>query len=166
MRIDLNVLLQRIFKFFVFLIVFCSSAYSQDVRNQSVFLELLGNGGLYSINYEYNFYQDFNSRAGFSFYSGIAGTVVAFPIMLNHFKKDAKFSPEFGFGFLTGIGKGSPLNSESSKSKLFVVLTATLGMRFISSDNEDLIRIGYTPFFSPEKNKYLNFGGLSFGIRF
>ena len=92
--------------------------------------------------------------------------MVTYPDMLNYFKKDAKFSPECGLGMLTSSDKGSPANSENSKSKLIFALTATIGLRFVTSDKEDVIRIGYTPFYIPTKNRYVNFGGISFGIRF
>ncbi len=102
---------------------------------------------------------------GISYYGGLGGTLFTLPIMINHFNKDKRFSPEFGIGFLVGSGKESPLTSESSERKPIFILTATIGLRFVSSDNVDLIRIAYSTFYNPNNDKYLNFGGVSVRIR-
>lgn len=87
----------------LFIFIVALPLFGQDEKNQSVCLELLGNGELYSINHELNLYNDYNSRVGVSYYGGIAGELLLFPVMINHFKKMLLFHRKLVLVFFLGI---------------------------------------------------------------
>ena len=143
------------------LLILSNHLYCQQKYNQSFYLELLGNGGLYSFNYEHNLYESLNARAGLSYTFSFL-EMITMPIMLNYSNLQKDISPELGVGFT--LGKfGGFLNN--TKSKYGIVLTGTIGIRFQSKEG-NLFKIAYTPLINPTNGKILHFGGIGFGERF
>ncbi|MBN2424856.1 MAG: hypothetical protein JXR46_08130 [Calditrichaceae bacterium] len=144
-----------------FLLICTNQLFCQEKNDNSFYLELLGNGGLYSFNYEYNFYDSLNARIGLS-YSFALFEMITIPIMINYVNPQNAISPEIGIGFTIGRFGGFLLDE---KYRVGAILTGTVGIRF-HNDNNRLIKIAYTPLINLESGKILHFGGISFGKRF
>ena len=150
--------------FFMCLISLAQIVYSQEQKDKSLYLELLGNGGLYSINFESNLVGPLNSRIGFSYFGGLFGdSYFTLPIMLNYFNSDDSFSPEIGIGIVPAHVKQSFITEK--KEDRVVIYSATFGLRFHIAE-KGLFRIGYTPLYSPSTKTIVHSRGFSFGVRF
>ncbi|CAN5598023.1 hypothetical protein BH23BAC1_BH23BAC1_19560 [soil metagenome] len=163
----------------------CTLSYGQtessNFSRNNAYLELLGNGGLYSINYERIVVQNFALRLGFGAWKSIglfgAGdkSFVTVPILGNFLfgKKNSKF--EVGAGFLFGREKeySTSFNPNSNKSSSIFNLTGVIGYRYQPSTAGLMFRVGLTPFYAltggedayPESGLTLS-GGLSIGYNF
>lgn len=147
----------------------CAAQSDAGVRRNSIYLESLGNGGLFSINYERLLSDHLGLRLGFGsweagdflgFYGG--GRVTTVPIMLNSLHGTGRRRFELGGGVVVG----------SNGSTSFQTLTGTVGLRW-HSGRSWLIRAGITPFYGlndksssyPDKG-FLTSVGISLGYRF
>lgn len=147
---------------FIFLITGIVS-YSQDGRlKNALFVELIGNGGAYSLNYEYQFASKTVLRAGISFLP----EAIAVPVTVGQLIGESKNFLELGIGN-TLVHYGS----ESAHGNV-VYLTGTIGYRYQQPDGKFLFRIGFTPLINiyekegDEVERFLPLGGISFGFRF
>lgn len=161
------------------LAVACAQAQVRDEIDESrnsLYVEFLGNGGLYSINYDRQFVtiaerHRFGMRIGFSFITvGVdslnAKYPMVFPLTVNYM---------LGRQRRLEIGGGvSPrLYFRSNGDVVFnIEPCATLGFRLQREDNDFVFRIGFTPLFfdsDAEVAKTLGFYpwfGLSLGRAF
>jgi len=116
----------------VIIILFCSSlCFGQEAGKHAIYLELLGNGGMYSFNYERQLTESYHSRIGISYFSfPFAGKLMTVPLMLNHFNRKSTRTPELGFGIVLGKSRSSEFNSAGDKSGFVTVITANMGYRF------------------------------------
>lgn len=145
---------------------------AQDIMRSknNIFLELGGNGGLFSINYERALNTNLNGRVGFgnwtsSFLGGKETKITTIPVMLNHLVGKRKSFFEIGGGFLFGN------KNENNISSLIFDLTAFLGYRYQAPGDGILFRIGMTPFLSLDSkanypDKAFISGGFSIGYHF
>jgi hypothetical protein len=139
-----------------------------------VYLELLGNGGLYSINYERMLGNDLSARLGFSYFSvgastgdsSAKATLVTAPLMLNYLVggKNHKFEVGAGATMIYVSASSSGAGMGSSAEGVGVAGTGTVGYRYSPNDGGFVFRVGYTPFFG--KGGYQSWGGMSFGGTF
>jgi hypothetical protein len=150
------------------------SCFSQDlpVTKNALYFELLGNGGLYSLNYERNFHPNIYFRIGFEtfqttdlFYRTTTGRITAVPLMVSFLTGHKNHHFELGGGFLLGN------NKDLSGSNSIFDLTSFIGYRYQSMlTNGFLFRIGLTPFVSLNGTDYpdrvLLSAGLSLGYHF
>jgi len=153
------------------IIVLSCPAFSQSKPN-SIYLELLGNGGFYSVNYDRQFSDDFGARIGFMyvedflFFTDVK--ILLIPITLNYLIGSGNNKLELGGGPLIGFesGRDSFLGlSEGEKSSgSRIGATATIGYRYQKSDGGFLFRIGFTPLFTSEG--ILPWAGISLGFSF
>lgn len=136
---------------------------ARSARNV-VFAELLGNAGLYSINYERFITDDVSVRVGFEYFSfslNLLGntsstSVVVAPVMLNYLgigSRDHKL--ELGIG---------PEVFRTITSGLEVGATATVGYRYVPHDGGVTCNIGFTPIIT--RHGFLPWGGLGLGGAF
>jgi hypothetical protein len=149
--------------------------------NNSIFLELLGNGLLYSINYE-RFFEDsgFSVRGGFSYISLSASagnaatgtssakaTFMTFPLLGNYYVggRDHKLQLGLGVTFMYAAeSAGGGGVGVASVSGFVPAPTAVVGYRYIPHDGGFAFFIGLTPFIVPGGDKsVLPWGGMSFG---
>jgi hypothetical protein len=162
-------------RFFLAAIIYLIMIY--EVRGQipgssknSFFVEVFGNGGLYSVNYERRFAEIICGRVGFTRFSsdlyGYKTKITAVPVMVSYIPGKNKSHLEIGGGMLVGN------DNDDSVSKIIADLTAFAGYRYQSPGNGLLFRIGFTPFFSlddsanyPDNGFFLS-GGLSLGYHF
>jgi len=153
----------------LFFLVFNSAASAQFVRN-SLYFELAGNGGLYSINYDRLFSENFGGRIGFSYIPKLefifssVNDITIIPITLNYLTRSAH-KLELGAGIaVIHISGGELFGFKADKGASGVVGTGTIGYRYQPQDGGFLFRIGFTPFFTPDGIK--PFAGISLGTAF
>lgn len=165
-------------------LMICSLSYAQTessyTSRNNAYVELLGNGGLYSINYERIVVENFALRIGFSAFKSTPlfgegeNAFVTVPIMGNFLfgKRQNKF--ELGAGFMVGRKKyTSSLNPIDNRDSPISNLTGVIGYRYQPSTAGLIFRIGLTPFISltggddayPDSGIFLS-GGVSIGYSF
>lgn len=139
----------------------CGYSQERSIKN-AVFAEFIGSGGLYSINYEYQFQKN-AARIGFAIYP----ETVSVPITIGRLIGKSNDLLELGIG-VTILKFVS--DSETELGILF--LTGVIGYRYQRPDNRFLFRIGFTPLININDVKAIDFkriiplGGMSFGFRF
>ena len=142
----------------------------------SIFIELLGNGGLYSLNYDRLVTDYLSIRGGFSYFSiSAAGngssasvTFMTFPIMANFLVGSPSHKLELGAGPLFAYAGGSTssggVGGTVSGSGFGVAGTAVIGYRYVPYDGGFHFKVGFTPLFGA--GGVLPWGGISFGYTF
>lgn len=144
-----------------------------------VFGEILGNGIMYSVNYERLFGDSgFSVRAGFSFMAlgfgstTSAGSVsastswVTIPLLANYYVGGVKNKLQLGLGvtmlFVTANASSGSL--WGSADTTIPCPTAVIGYRYLPPTSGFAFSVGFTPFFIPGSSRsVLPWGGLSFG---
>lgn len=147
----------------IFLIT-CSYSYSQEDRLKNAFyVEIVGNGGLYSLNYEYQSLNKTVARIGIS----LLPEAVAVPITFGKLIGKSKDMLELGVGITylrysdDGIDPGN-----------VAFLGGVIGYRYEKPDSKFLFRIGFTPLINiyeeedDDVQSFIPLGGISFGLRF
>lgn len=153
----------------------------QTAARNSVYMELLGNGGMYSINVEREILPQLRLRIGvatwafesdgFFFESTTTESHTTFPLMLNYGVGSGTSSLEVGGGLLLGWRKRTgPGENETSSIRS---LTGTIGYRYQPRQGGFLFRAGFVPFYSlnSEEDAYPDPGlfasvGVSLGYAF
>lgn len=130
---------------------------------KAIFLELGGNGGLASINYEMpvlkNLESDFNLRFGFSMspVDKNNGNVLVFPVMFNG-TLGKKHAFEYGIGQTFSV---------TTKGAFFIMGIAQAGYRYNFSSKPLFLRVNYTPIISYILDfQWQHWGGVSIGYYF
>lgn len=171
MRIKNTVL----FLFFPILFLGQLNLYAQEEENKEIdfkhtlYLELFGNGGYYSINYGYNFYQNKNLKLvasvgiGHHIYSVVNSTTwqPSLPFEFSALFGKKKHHLELGIGFTPFIDSEviAPMQVGSdpvSKGDPFVsaLIPFRIGYRNQKPGRKFFYRIAYTPYFKlPTRNE-------------
>ncbi len=144
--------------FALFLIPAVSVAQTVSVppgRN-AVYLELLGNGGLYSLNYDRRIADRATVRVGIASWTAVdlfgvgdeETKLLTFPLLVNFVGGSGNHHPELGGGLLLGRQTTSaPSGGESTTSGIFN-LTGVVGYRYQKPGRGIVFRAGITPFYS------------------
>jgi hypothetical protein len=152
---------------------------AQGTDRSSIFLELGGNGLVYSINYEIRFLDQFSGRAGFGFFNvsvyepdrGVdqAVGVALMPLMINTFIGRGTHQLEVGLGPLlslagTGVDRVERGSAYVEVDDLSIAgYTSALGYRYQRRGGGLLLRAMLTPFYSGEAQLW---GGVSLGLSY
>ena len=156
-----------------------AKATSTDRKAKNlVYLELLGNGGLYSVNYERMLSNDLSARLGFSYFSISASagsgqeqssakaSIVTAPALFNYMVGGKNHKLELGAGatliYVSASASGGA--ASASGEGVGVAGTGVAGYRYSPADGGFVFRVGYTPLFG--KGGYQSWGGMSFGGTF
>ena len=134
---------------------------SSNFSSNTIYVELGGAGGLYSVNYDHRISKEIGFRLGFTAWSIVTG----FPVTLNYLVGSKGHYLELGIGAVLGFT--SFQNRSFVESALRVgqsVGTATIGYRYQPHGGGLLFRIAFTPLFPP--NHFYPWGGISFGYAF
>jgi hypothetical protein len=150
----------------------------RSARN-SIFLELGGNGLVYTINYDRVVSESFSIRVGLGYMAGgvtsssggetasVKVSAMGIPLMANYLLGSANHKLELGGGLtlfrFTGSGSSS-LGAEASVSGIFPVGTAVIGYRYVPADGGFTFRAGFTPILT--QDRFVPWAGLSFGYLF
>lgn len=147
-----------------------SGAFSQErTAYNSVYLELAGNGIIYSMNYDRMFLESFSGRIGIMFLSATSESgggnvsITFLPIMANYLIGSANHKFEVGVGPLIVIASAT-FTETGSFSGTAVGGTATAGYRYQPTDGGFNFRAGFTPIFGA--GGFLPWAGVSFGYGF
>jgi hypothetical protein len=150
------------------LVTFNSSASAQTHPN-SIYLEFMGNGGLYSLNYDRLFTEDFGARIGFmyfeteEFFFWTDIELFLIPVTINYLPGSKNHKFELGIGPVIVFGSAGIFGLESASGS-GIGGTATIGYRYQPADGGFLFRIGFTPYFGFDE--FHPTGGLSIGYAF
>jgi hypothetical protein len=156
----------------------CGAGHAQaqppeEARN-AVYLELLGNGGLFSLNYEREVADGVLARAGFgswsftSLWTGAETTVTTVPLTIAFVRGRGEHRLELGGGMTFGRSRETFFGSSN-----FVSLTGLVGYRYEQPGRGYLFRAGATPFYGlggedvayPDRGFFPSIG-VSFGYGF
>jgi hypothetical protein len=144
----------------------------------TVFAEVLGNGLLYSINYERMLPAwHLGLRAGASFFtdkissaSGSGNLVLAsFPLVASYYLGPLHHKLQLGLGatilYVDASSDSTGTKYEGAVSGLGVAATAVLGYRYVPRGNGVTFGAGFTPLLRETKG-FLPWGGVSAGYTF
>jgi hypothetical protein len=163
---------------FLFSAVAGSSIAQQEEATRfsrnAIYFEFLGQGFLYSINYDHRFTPHIGVRAGLSFWSlpflWSDINVSAFPIMFTYLTGNGNRHFEVALGVVPAIianNGGSFFGLDLQGTKDFAVFgTATIGYRSQPRKGGFLFRIGLTPLFTFNFKRAILIVGLSLGYAF
>ena len=155
-----------------------SAGHTQAMRtaHNAVYLELGGNGLLYSVNYERFMAPNVSLRGGFSYVSveasdgtgSASASVAVVPLMVNYLLGGGSAKLEVGGGIaLTRFsGESSTGFGDEVEVGAFVPIgTGTVAFRLSPPGGGFNFKIGWTPFFHPDIGLF-NWGGLALGAGF
>jgi hypothetical protein len=148
---------------------------AQDSKNV-VYVEVLGPGILYSVNYERVITDNVTARIGasifsYSYYSG-ESSVVVLPMMANYLWGSGSSKLELGAGADVMVsrekhyGDMEPIVSPRITSDSNILLVGALGYRYQPSDGGFHFRIVASPIVSPYTGYFFPSLGCSAGIGF
>lgn len=149
-----------------------NEASTQEVPSTTApnafYLELFGNGLLYSLNYDRLFTDQISGRVGIMFLGAAEGEsaagVMAAPIMANYLVGRGNSHFEAGVGVALVSGAISNVEGFEDESFSGVAGTGTLGYRYQRPAGGFVFRAGLTPFFST--SGIVPWFGLSLGYGF
>jgi len=149
------------------LLVLISSAVrgqTDSFKRKSIYFELAGSGGFFSLNYEKVFSKigttELTWRAGLSAapIDRNNGTGIVFPLMVNAIVGKNTHKLELG------MGQGITI---TTKGSFFILTTACIGYRYQAAAKPWFYRISYTPLISYLVDfQVQQWGGLSIGYSF
>jgi hypothetical protein len=152
------------------------STFSQSKYKNGVFLELAGNGGSYSINYERQLYNSIAGRVGFTY----LGNDLLFPISIGKAFGAGTHHFEINLGF-TFYHYSVPVQYKNGIQQQLsfdwfnsLYLTSFVGYRYQKPDKRFFYRCGFSPLWrfynsDPDSNtlyQFIPWGGMSAGYRF
>lgn len=142
-------------------------------HKNNIQLEALGQGGLYSFNYELILLNGSLLKsaldAGIAFYPPVIDMPnFLTPITLNEIVSFGKHHAEIGLGCVLAFDVFNPAEGEADLREFNVLYTCRIGYRFQKPKGKYLLRVGFTPiFYLPfSADDKLPWGGISFGYCF
>ncbi len=120
----------------------------------AIYIELLGNGLVYSVNYDHKFGTDWSGRIGVGFAAGDSDWFGTMPILVNYLLGEGNTRLELGAGVLLGGGS----DSGDSDSDVFGTLTVAYRKE---TANGTFFKAAFTPIF--DGHGFLPWFGISFG---
>lgn len=132
-----------------------SAAASPSVARNLIHGELLGAGGLYSINYERRVARQWTVRAGFSAYNGQSDastddsvTLVLFPVMVNALLPGGTHNVELGAGPTMGYASATVEDLGSLTGFGVGAISANIAYRYQPPEGGVSFRAGFLPNYS------------------
>jgi len=133
----------------------------------AAYVEIAGNGLLYTVNYDRYFTPQISGRVGLM-RAGVSGvSLTAIPLTANYFIGSGGSKLELGVGpqiFIVGIDVEGGEFAGFDEEGAAIAGTATVGYRYQPRDGGFVFRIGFTPSFS--QFGFLPWAGLSLGYSF
>lgn len=163
--------------FVIFAAALSTPASAQQARPNTAYLELLGSGGAWSVNFE-RALGAFRVRLGFAGWSSSdlfgAGTTgyTTVPITLSHVKGDGNHHLETGVGVTVGR-RTFESSFDAGERSQFTTITGILGYRYQKPAGRFVFRAVLTPMYGlgtvesayPDKGFFPSLG-ISFGTAF
>lgn len=135
-------------------------------QQNTAYLEILGNGGLLSINYE----RQLNKQPGFGVHAGIGlgGNKPVIPLGITYLLKTRKSKSFIETGLGLTLGEKyfwiSKLFNGAGANPYLAAFVPSVGYRHYTKYGL-MWKLIYSPFFSPDRTE-LAFGGVAIGWRF
>ncbi|MDR3611850.1 MAG: hypothetical protein P4L27_14870 [Ignavibacteriaceae bacterium] len=130
----------------------------------SIYVEALGSGLFYSVNYDRLFSHNIGGRIGIGLLSDGLNSLYFIPVTLNYLIGKGNSKLELGAGVTIVAADIDLFGTGHRTSGSLVLGTAIIGYRYQPADGGFLFRIGFTPLFSEFGS--LPWGGLSLGGTF
>lgn len=135
-------------------------------NGQTVYGELLGNAGLFSVNYDFRFTKKnkgIGMRVGGGFIGGSGGGILLLPVGINYLSGRASnyFEAGLGYTFVTST-EFDLFDSEGSGG----LLVPNIGYRYQPRKKGFMGRIGLSPLIYPAGGEWIMWGYLAAGYRF
>ena len=146
------------------------SRQPSDFARNSIFIELLGNGLFYSLNYDHKFFNHFSARLGGMYApwsdrdSDQSASLLLVPLMANYLVGNGSSRLEIGAGLTFGRASANLDDLEEFDEGGIASFTSTIGYRLQPTNGGFLFRIGFTPIFTSDG--VLPWVGLSLGGTF
>jgi hypothetical protein len=143
-----------------------SSSYTQN----AIYFEGMGQGLLYSVNFDHRFTEEFAARIGVSHFTVPFITdlgITTIPLMAEYLVGHGAHHLEIGVGVIPAYGSFSIDffgSSEGSIGSWTAIWTATLGYRYQPVHEGVILRVGLTPLFASNATQF--WGGASIGWAF
>jgi hypothetical protein len=125
----------------------------ERTRSQGVYVEVLGNGLIYSLNYDTRFGQrmnGFGGRAGIGYLAVDGVRITTVPLLVNYLFGHEKHFFEVGMGatVVTGSEGSSGFGPVGERDRVSGAIgTMSLGYRLEPTDGGFMFRAGITPIF-------------------
>jgi len=161
-------------------IIGCGQALAagETITPLTIYAELLGNGGAYSLNVDYRFKRTGSVRVGYVAWhaAGIFGTheeLTAMPVLVNYLAGRGNHLLELGAGVLVGHYRSENSLGETDDNYGFTTLTGSVSYRYQRPEGGAFFKAGVTPFYSwagedkayPEEGLFPWFG-IAWGYSF
>jgi len=155
------------------LILFQCNAAGQtqttNFKQNQLYLELGGNGIIYSVNYERLLSENISLRGGFGITPGfffVEGTFIDIPVTASYLIGSERSKLEMGLGATFLASSNVEVFGLDSGDQSLIILTGIVGYRYISPSGF-VFRIFFTPLYSSEGDPpFVPYFGLSFGFAF
>ena len=150
------------------IVVLSCPAFSQSKPN-SLYIEIFGSGGLYSLNYDRLFTENIGARIGFMYFAadwlGFFSDLEMFliPSTLNFFIGTGKHKLELGAGPVIIFGSTGIFGSDQVSGS-GVAWTGRIGYRYQQPNGGFMWKIGFTPLFG--NGVFQPWDGISLGFSF
>lgn len=131
---------------------------------QQVYGEFLGNGLLFTANYDFRFKQrqkGLGMRVGLGFFGGSGGGIITIPVAINNLSGRAPNYLEVGLGATYASFTDSDDFFEGASS---VLIIPSIGYRYQPRAKGFTGRIAFTPLIAG--GGFITYGGLSAGYKF
>lgn len=172
--------MRRIIKILICIMLIAGNGFAAEKPEApyTIFLELLGNGGLYSINADYRFREDGSIRLGFVNWNaggffGNSESLTAFPLLANYLYGSGNSWLELGAGILYGHYQEKSSIGNTMNDYNFTTLTGSISYRYQRPNGGFFFKAGLTPLYplGPEGKRYPTDGpmpwvGVSLGYSF
>lgn len=132
---------------------------------KQIYGEFLGNGLLFTANYDFRFGQrqkGLGMRVGLGFFGGSGGGIVTIPVAINNLSGRAPNYLELGLGVTYASFTDSDDFFDNSGS---IIIVPSVGYRYQPRGKGFTGRIALTPLISPSGG-FFTYGGLSAGYKF
>lgn len=152
----------KIILLLVFIFTSASSSTAQTQKSNNIFLEIFGNAGAYSINYDRIIWNNISARGGMMLLPSDSKLITSVPLLMNYRFFIGNNYLEAGLGatfFLSSLNFGR-LGEKTAEGKIFTGVISYC----LQTESGINARISFTPFFYNQE--FIPFGGFSFGYSF
>lgn len=171
-RIFQTIVLAAIVFTFICAEPFAQQGFTRPLKQNQLYLELGGNGFIYSVNYERLLSKSFSIRGGIGYTPTLIvadGDYFFIPVTGSLLAGSETSKLELGLGvtYFSGKVKKIFIYEVDSETESRLVFNGILGYRYVSSGGF-IFRVAFTPFYNPdnENSNFLPWGALSFGYAF
>lgn len=149
------------------LILFAQTNGSAQNKQNQLYLELGGNGLIYSVNYERLLSENLTVKGGIGVTPGlifVEGTFFAIPVTMSYIVGSDRSKFETGPGITLFTGTNAKIFGLPTGDISILFISGILGYRYVSSSGF-VWRIFFCPIYSNKTDPKFNpYGGMSFGF--